>query len=76
MFAYRIEKPSTDGTRIRRIGKKNCAWTFSLRTPLRLTSLHNLFEARLAIDAIESDLKTDSCNGLGYSSVIGSNGAV
>jgi len=71
MFAYRIENPDGDQE----------DWTEELRMgvlleePITVEGItYTYLTARMSIDAIESDLKIDSYNGLGYSSVIDSNG--
>ncbi len=71
MFAFRFENPDEGqenpteklcmGVRIDPITVEGISYTY--------------LSARLSIDAIESDLKIDSYNGLGYSSVINSDGS-
>jgi len=71
MFAYRIENPDADLE----------GWTEELRMGVRIDPItvdgitYTYLTTRLSIDAIESDLKIDSYNGLGYSSVIDTDGS-
>ncbi len=71
MFAYRIENPDAEQE----------GWAEELRMGVQIDPIvvegitYRYLTARLAIDAIESDLKIDSYNGLGYSSVIDPDGS-
>ncbi len=71
MFAYRIENPDADQE----------GWAEELRMGVQIDPItvdgitYTYLTARLSIDAIESDLKIDSYGGLGYSSVIDSDGS-
>ncbi len=71
MFAYRLENPDA----------RQGDWTEELRMGVQIDPVtvegitYNYLTAQLSIDAIESDLKIDSYNGLGYSSVIDSDGS-
>ncbi len=71
MFAYRAETRDADqedGSEVLRMGVKLDPITVEGRA-------YTYLIARLSIDAIESDLKIDSYNGLGYSSVIDPDGS-
>jgi len=71
MFTYRIENPDAELE----------GWAEELRMGVQIDPItvegitYTYLTARLSIDAIESDLKIDSYNGLGYSSVIDSDGS-
>jgi len=71
MFAYRIENSDAEQE----------GWAEELRMGVQIDPItvdgitYSYLTARLSIDAIESDLKIDSYNGLGYSSVIDSDGS-
>ncbi len=71
MFVYRLENPDAEQE----------GWAEELRMGVRIDPItvegitYRYLTARLSIDAIESDLKIDSYNGLGYSSVIDTDGS-
>jgi len=71
MFVYRVENPDAERE----------GWAEELRMGVRIDPItvdgitYRYLTARLSIDAIESDLKIDSYDGLGYSSVIDSDGS-